>query len=102
MEWIKKKLQEWAETGLRLPGAYDNKTGKASVTLMFSWISFAIAAISVIMLHFKQFDATATWTAIGFWVMGTVLYMLRKLQKVKFDADDKEIELDAGDEDKPE
>jgi hypothetical protein len=97
-EWLSKKLKEWSETGLRLPGAYDVKNGKASVTLMFAWISFFVAIISVVMGHFKQLDLSATWTAIGFWFLCTALYMLRKLQKLKFDADDKSIELDGGDD----
>jgi hypothetical protein len=98
--WLSQKWKSWSEVGIRLPFIHDSTTGKPSITLLFPYITFVLATISIILLHIKTDLAVATWTTIGFWIVSTVLYMLRRISKAKFDLDDKSIELDSGDDEK--
>lgn len=84
--------------GLYLPIAYDGPRKPPSARLFFTHVSFYIAALSVILLHAKIELLTASITAICFFALCTVLYMLRDLRKAKLDLDDKEIELESSDE----
>lgn len=81
------------ETGLKLPYAYDPVSGKPSVTLLFPYIAFIVAIIGNIILINKD-TFTGTVTAIIFWALSTVFYMLRQLNKAKIDLDDKSIDLE--------
>ncbi len=95
---ISDAISRWCKEGLHLPYAHDAEKGKPSATLLFLYVSFMIAACSVIALHFKASLLIASGTAIMFWALCMVFYRLRKLDKVKFDRDDKSLEID-GDED---
>ena len=87
---------------MKLPFAFDSATKQPSMTLGFSYITFCIACVSLLALHFKKGLDVATWTAIGFWTTATVLYMVRKISKVKFDPTGKGIELESdNDDEKP-
>ena len=103
---IKEKLrstyERWATKGIHLPFIYDPTNNKPSITLFFPYASFTVALASVIALHFKPALFIATSVSITFWVLSTILYMIRKINKAKFDLDDKSIELDAGDDKAPE
>ena len=92
---ISETISRWCREGLHLPYAHDAEKGKPSATLLFMYVSFVIAAGSVIALHLKAGLLIATLTAIMFWVLATVFYRIRKLDKFKIDLDDKTIELDA-------
>lgn len=94
LSWLSNKWKQWSDTGLRFPFAYDPVRNKPSVTLLFPYITFVLAVLSTIALHFKASLAIASWTSIGFWIIATVLYMMRHLTRAKFDLDDKSIELD--------
>lgn len=94
-------IRRWCKEGVNLPYAHDPEKNQPSATLLFLYISFVIAACSVIALHLKAGLFIATITAICFWVLAMVFYRIRKLDKFKIDLDDKTIELDAEDEDKP-
>jgi len=91
-------IKRWSEEGMRLPVAYDADLGKPSVTLMFAWVAFFLAVGSTIALNFTQSVLSASLVSIMFWVLAVVIYRLRKLDHVKFDLDDKEIELSSEDE----
>jgi len=93
-----KKLWKFAsEEGMRLPFIQDPVSKKPSITLLFPYITFVLAFISTIFLHFFPSVFLATTTSIVFWVLSVVFYQIRKLQKAKFDLDDKSIELNSGD-----
>ncbi len=99
------KFKEWCTNGLFLPFAHDPTTGEPSVTLMFYYISFvvdvtAIGITSIIMI-LKGDYLTATIMPTMLLVTGFVFYRLRHLDKVKFDLDDKQIELSSGDDEEP-
>jgi len=94
----KKSLwKKWCEEGLRWPYLHDPITKKPSVSLMFPYITFVMAAISVILLHIWPTMIIATSISIMFWGASMVFYMLRKLSKAKFDLDSRSFELDSGD-----
>jgi hypothetical protein len=91
---IKDTLRKIAENGLRLPHAYDYETKKPSFRLLAAYTSFLIACLSVISLHVAK-HTEATLTAIGFFALCMVFYMLKRLTKAKIDLDSKSIELDS-------
>jgi hypothetical protein len=97
MKWLSERWKKWSDEGVRWPFLHDPTTGKPSITLFFPYATFALAFFSAIALHFKSSLMVATWTCIGFWVIATVLYMMRKITRAKFDLDDKEIDIDAVD-----
>ena len=85
-----------SDDGFRLPFLHDPVTKKPSITLLFPYITFVLSLVSVILLHFWPSIIIATITSIMFWVLSVIFYQLRKLQKAKFDVDDKSFELDSG------
>lgn len=86
--------------GIYAPFIHDARTGKPSITLLFAYITFALAVLSTIALHFNIQLVVATGTSIMFWVVAVIFYRLRNLDKAKIDLDDKSIELDgSGDDD---
>jgi hypothetical protein len=97
-EKIKQIWSSWSTEGMKLPFVHDGATGKPSVTLLFTYIAFTLSVISVIVLHLKLDLVVATITTIIFWVLSVVFYLIRNLQKAKFDLDDKSIELEGEDE----
>ena len=92
-----KKLND---PGLNLPLAADPVSGKPSVTLLLMYVANLVAIASLIYLHIKGDAFTATCMSVLYGVLCTVLYMMRKLSKAKFDLDDKSVELDSGEESK--
>lgn len=88
--WFKKVSKE----GMYVPYFHDGSTGKPSITLMFPYITFVIAVISTIALHFSLNLLVATITSITFWAVATVFYMIRKITKASFDLDDKEFSIE--------
>lgn len=81
--------------GIKLPMAYDAVTKHPSVTLLFPYIAFIV----LIYAEIRLIDSNPTegaLLALGAWFLATVLYMLRKLSKAKFDLDDKSFELEGG------
>ena len=95
-----KLIQRWANQGIKFPMAHDSTTGKPSITLLFPYISFLLAMVSIIML-LKENTLYGTIAAIGTWVIALILYLMRKITKFKADLDDKSIELENGDTDEP-
>lgn len=91
-------FDEWEEKGVSVPLMYDPVADRASLTILFPYISFWLTVGSLIGLHFVP----AMWPAsVGcgmLWLVSTILYMIRKLSKAKIDFDDKTLELDSGEE----
>ena len=98
MQNMKDALKKSAEEGLYFPVAYDASKKQASATLFFMYLANVLALVSIIWLHFQNDPFVATITAAIYSVVWTVLYMMRRLQKAKFDLDDRSIELDSGEE----
>lgn len=94
---FKETVKSLLEDGLKLPYAYDPTTGKPSITLLFPYVTFLLALAANIALLVKDVF-TGTVTAIIFWSVAVIFYLMRKLQKTKIDFDDKSIELESDDE----
>lgn len=92
---LKTLIKAWGEAGMRLPHAYDAANRVPSARLLYTYISFFIASSSLIALHWHSKLLQATWTAIIFFVICTVLYMLRNLHSFKADLDDKSLEFES-------
>jgi hypothetical protein len=98
---IKDALVKSSKEGIYLPVMHDASTAKASATLFFMYIANLLAIVSLIWLHFQNDAFVATVTTAIYSVVWTVLYMMRRIQKAKFDLDDKEFELEGEDEEEP-
>lgn len=95
LETVKTLLSKWGTEGLKVPHAHDAANNKPSVRLLFAYLSFVAALVSVVVLHISPSLLSATWTAIGFYVICTVLYMLKDVVKAKVDLDDKEVSFES-------
>lgn len=80
---------------IKLPLAID-KDGQPSVTLLFAYIAFILATLACGYLLYKD-SLSGTVSALLLFFGTLVFYRMRKLDKVKFDLDDKSFELDAED-----
>lgn len=94
---LKQLLEFSSKTGLYLPGAYDAISDKPSVSLWFAHISFSITMILIMLLAYKDINAGVIAATIQSTLM-LVFYLIRKLSKFKVDLDDREIELDSGEQ----
>lgn len=97
---IREFLKTGAERGMNLPLAYDASSGGPSITLLIFYVAMIMTVGSLTAFHFlpdkllQPSLLTLTFLALSF-----VFYRMRNLDKVKFDLDDRSIELDAGGED---
>lgn len=94
LDRLKQAFKLAIDAGLPLPHAYDPVPKEPSFRLLCAYISFVVATVSVVALHFAPVSI-ATWTAIGFYALCMLFYMLKKLSKAKIDLDDRSIELDS-------
>jgi hypothetical protein len=94
-----KKWDKWSKDGLKLPFVWDSAADKPSVSLMFAYITFVMAAISVVSLHFFPSFLIPTGVSIGFWAAATVFYMLRKISKASFDLSSQSFSVEGDSED---
>lgn len=92
---LKETFKRLVERGLPLPHAYDPVPKEPSFRLLAAYISFIIASVSVIILHIFPSVSIATWTAIGYFTLCMVFYMLKKLTSAKIDLDDRQISLNS-------
>lgn len=95
LKFLAAKWAEWGEEGIYFPFAYDPEQKKASVTLLQVYISAFLTAASLIALHFKPTLWPATAGCMLWWALSFVFYRMRKLDKVKFNLEEKSLELDA-------
>lgn len=94
---LKNFFNKSATEGMKVPFVYDGDSQKPSVTLLFAYVTFILAVISVICLHFWKELITASATSIIFWIVSVVFYRLRRLDKAKINIKDQSIELDGED-----
>lgn len=93
LDKIKQIFEFSSKNGLFLPSAYDADKGGPSVSLLFSHIANLVAIFSIIYLVIKD-TTTGTIAAMIYASLMIVFYLMRRLTKVKFDLDDKEIDLE--------
>lgn len=85
-----------------MPHAHDAANSKPSVRLLFAYIAFLVAIISIVALHKHKDLLVATWTAIAFYCICTVLYMFKGVTSFKADLDDQSLEIGDSTENKKE
>lgn len=91
-------FKKWNDPGIFVPMAHDSPAGKPSVMLLFAYTAHALAICSLIAFNILGDRFLATSTTCIYAVICTVLYMLRKLTKAKFDLKDQQFEVDGGDD----
>lgn len=91
---IKEFLENASKVGLFLPMAYDKNKDGPSVTLLFVYLT-SILSIACIVGLFQIEKQVATYIACVYSIIWVVLYLLRNLQKAKFDLDDRSFELES-------
>lgn len=96
---IKDAFSKTAKEGLYLPFAHDANREEPSVTLLFMYVFNLCALASIVYLHIKDSAFTAACTTLLYSIVWTVLYMMRSIQKAKFDLDDRSIDLEGDEED---
>lgn len=98
LESIINEIKHIFNKGIKLPMAYDFITKMPSVTLLFPYVAFIVLTYAEVLLIQKD-PMEGSLVALGVWFLATVLYMIRKISKAKFDLDDKSFELEGGDTD---
>lgn len=96
IKYINGILTKLADKGLPLPTAYDNNSGKGSVTLLFAYLSFFTAIGCTIYITYKS-PLEGGITAVSLAIVYSVLYRLRKLDKISISKES--IQIDAGNSD---
>lgn len=81
---------------IKFPFLIDND-GKPSITLLFAYFAFILAVGACVYLLTRD-ALSGTMGALVLFFGCLVTYRMRKLDKVKFDLDDKSFELDAENE----
>ncbi len=98
LETIKKFFEFASKNGLYLPAAFDPDKPGPSSSLLFAHISFYVSVVGVGLLIYRDRTAgtIAAMTLAGLYF---TFYMLRKLNKAKFDLDDHSIDLENDEKD---
>lgn len=92
--YIKSLYLNLCDKGLRVPVVYDAVTKLPSVTLFFTYITFLMVVISLVLLHLDKQLWQATVTTICVWVLAVVFYRLRALDKVDVNLKNESIDLE--------
>lgn len=93
-EGIKQFFTSGSEKGLKFPYAHDGVSGKPSVTLFFSYVSFYLTIISLIALHFKDSLLIASITTCVYSCIMIIFYLIRTIKRAKIDLDDRSLDLE--------
>jgi hypothetical protein len=95
-------LKKVSNEGLKVPYLIDPVTKEPSVTLLFTYISFLVCLLSIIVLHFIPAVQSASITSISLFVICLIFYRLRKLDDVSINLKSGEVEIksDDGDDNK--
>ena len=90
---MRKIIKNMNDKGIPLPVFHDPASKKPSITIMFSYVTFIVSVVSVILLHIYPNLLIPTIASLSFWTISTMFYLLRKLTKAKLDLSQKSIEL---------
>lgn len=94
---INKAWHKWSEKGMRWPFVHDPVKGKPSVTLLFFYIAFTLATLTVstssILLLITGEHLKATMMPIFMMFCGFIFYRLRRLDSVKINLQQRSISL---------
>lgn len=90
---LNEKWEMWSNEGIKFPFAHDSNDRRPSATLLFYYMLSFMTIVSLIFLHFVDSIAIATFVTMCAWLLSYIMYRIRKVDKVKFDVDDKSIEI---------
>ena len=90
-------FDKWNDPGIKVPMAHDSVVKKPSVTLLLMYAANLLAVISLIILHIRSEPLIASTATCSYAVICSILYIMRKLNKAKFDAKTESFELDSDD-----
>lgn len=94
---------KWSEEGMRWPFVHDPVKGKPSVTLLFFYLAFTIAILTVssssTMMIIKGQYLQATFMPLLMWFSAFVFYRLRRLDSVKINLQEQSVEIEGGEDD---
>lgn len=94
---LKQILKFSSKTGWYLPAAYDIVSNRPSVSLWFAHISFTMTTILIMFLSYKDINLGVTAAIVQSTLM-LVFYLMRKLNTFRVNLNEKEIELDSGEQ----
>jgi hypothetical protein len=91
-------MEDSSKNGIYLPFVHDPVKEKPSVTLLFFYISFCLAAIfvsisSVMLIIDKSYVLAAAYPVVMMY-SGFIFYRLRRLDSVKINLEEKSIDFD--------
>ena len=92
-EKLCKWIDENREYGITLFYAYDPISQKPSITLFMAYVSFIIAIAAGIYSLFFPSSLIGTFALMTFAIVYTILYMVRSINKAKFNLQEKSFEL---------
>lgn len=95
---LKNLISELLSGGIKVPMIYDHHTDGPSIIISFPYIAFVVVVYTIMQLAESNI-LYATVAALTLWLLATVLYIMRKLTKAKFDVDDQSIDLESEPED---
>lgn len=98
MDQIKQKLKNWLnklhDPGIKFPMACDTQNDVPSSTLFFTYISFVVASVAVVVLILNN----PLYGAIGagvLYILSLVFYLMRRVSVFRVDIKDGELELNS-------
>lgn len=97
LESLKEIFKVSSERGMHLPMAYDADKEGPSITLLIFYVAMLMTVGSLTAFHFLP-DKLLQPSLLTLLFLGLsfVFYRMRNLDKVKFDLDDRSIELEGG------
>lgn len=94
-EKLKKFLEFSSKKGLLIPTAYDSVRKEPSTTLLSFYLGLILSIASLIAYHFLPETLVGpTSMTLLFLGMTFVFYRLRNLDKIKFNMEERSIELE--------
>ncbi len=100
MNKIKEIWTNWCEVGMKFPFAFDPTTKAPSITLLMLYFAALVMFSAEITNLFIGSIVIPTLVTVLVWLVAFVMYRLRGLDKVKFNLEEKSLELeDLPDED---
>lgn len=94
MKRLKALIRLAGTRGLYVPHAFDGRDKKPSIRLLFAVISFCMACCSLAALHVSDGFLVPSIATVTFFVICTVFYMLRDLDKAKINLKEQSFELE--------
>jgi hypothetical protein len=97
LEKLNKIYKYLTEKGIPMPLGYDPVSKKPSITITFAHFTFTIAVFAVFRYLNNMCNIMQVLVCIMFWSMSTVFYLIRQINKAKFNLQQQSFEFEGGD-----